>query len=78
MKLTNKQYDFIRDFAFLFPLLCVLVIAVLHIWNVPYATPIEMTLAAVEAFVGSFAKWARERYMMEHGEEVSDSENEVE
>ncbi len=60
--MTNKTYDFIKDFALLSPFVIAFIIAIIHAWNVPYAPAIDTTLVALNGLIGGVVKWAKAKH----------------
>lgn len=60
--MSNKLYDGLKCFALVFPIFITLVLAIITIWNIPYAKQIGLTLSAIESFVAALVKIANDKY----------------
>lgn len=60
--MSNKLYDGLKCFALVFPIFITLVLAIMTIWNIPYAEQIGLTLSAIETFVAGLVKIANDKY----------------
>lgn len=56
--MSNKTYDILKDISlYVLPAILVLFIALADIWGIPYATQIQLTIAAIDTFIGAMVKW---------------------
>ena len=54
MILPNKLYDVLKWVALIaLPALSVFYATLAHIWNLPYATQIPLTIDAIDVFIGA-------------------------
>ena len=62
MKLKNSTYDKLKALALIMPLLTTFVIAVMKIWNIPYAVEVGLTLSAFNTLISGIVKIASVKY----------------
>lgn len=60
--MSNKTYDILKGIALTMPIITTFIIAVMKIWNIPYATEIALTLAALNTLVAEIVKVANKNY----------------
>lgn len=60
--MSNKTYDILKCIALTMPIITTFIIAVMKIWNIPYATEIALTLAALNTLVAEIVKIANKSY----------------
>lgn len=60
--MSNKTYDLLKDIALILPFVITFIVAILKIWNIPYATQIELSLLALNTLVASIVKIANKIY----------------
>lgn len=60
--MSNKTYDILKGIALTMPIITTFIIAVMKIWNIPYATEIALTLAALNTLVAEIVKIANKNY----------------
>lgn len=56
MKMSNKTYDILKAVALTLPIITTFVIAIMKIWNIPYATEVALTLAALNTLIAELVK----------------------
>lgn len=56
--MKNKTYDFLKDFALIFPLFITFIVTIMKVWDIPYTSQIELTLLAIETLVAGIVKTA--------------------
>lgn len=62
MILSNKTYDILKFIALTLPFVTTFVAAIMKIWNLPYATEITLTLAAINTLIAEFVKVLSNNY----------------
>ena len=60
--MSNKTYDILKCIALTMPIITTFIIAVMKIWNIPYATEIALTLAALNTLVAEIVKITNKNY----------------
>lgn len=65
--MSNKTYDLLKDIALILPFVITFIVAILKIWNIPYATQIELSLLALNTLVASIVKIANKKYKKKEG-----------
>ena len=65
--MSNKTYDLLKDIALILPFVITFIVAILKIWNIPYATQIELSLLALNTLVPSIVKIANKIYKNKKG-----------
>ena len=60
--MSNKTYDILKGIALTMPIITTFIIAVMKIWNIPYATEIALTLTALNTLVAEIVKIANKNY----------------
>ena len=60
--MSNKMYDILKGIALTLPAITVFIVAVMKIWNIPYATEIALTLAALNTLFAEIVKIANKNY----------------
>ena len=65
--MSNKTYDLLKDIALILPFVITFIVAILKIWNIPYATQIELSLLALNTLVASIVKIANKIYKNKKG-----------
>lgn len=66
--MSNKMYDLLKNIALVFPLITALVIAIMKIWNIPYAVEVGLTLSAINTFIAGVVKISNTMYLKNKGE----------
>ena len=66
--MKDKTYDFLKNLALILPLVTTFVITIMKIWNIPYATEVGLTLAALNTLVAGVVKIANSLYKKKKGE----------
>jgi hypothetical protein len=54
--MSNKTYDILKAVALTLPIITTFVIAIMKIWNIPYATEVALTLAALNTLIAELVK----------------------
>lgn len=65
--MNNKTYDLLKDIALILPFVITFIVAILKIWNIPYATQIELSLLALNTLVAGIVKIANKKYKNKKG-----------
>lgn len=80
MKLTNKQYDFLKYFALTaLPALQIFWNTIAETWELPYRAPISVTIGALGLFLAALIKKSSDNYKAEQQAEIcTDDEEEGE
>lgn len=60
--MSNKTYDFLKNVALYFPVFITFIMAIYKIWNIPYATEIGLTLAAINTLIAGIVQIANKNY----------------
>ena len=66
--MSNKTYDILKGIALTLPIISTFIIAVMKIWNIPYATEIALTLTALNTLFAEIVKLANKNYKKLKGE----------
>lgn len=75
MKLSNNVYDVLKYIAMiLLPAFGTFYFAIAKIWQLPYATEIVGTLAAIDAFMGALLQISTNQYNKEKEIQPPDDE----
>lgn len=61
--MSNKTYDMLKAIALVFPLVITFILAIMQIWNIPYAEQIGLTLTAANALLAGIVKVANKLYI---------------
>lgn len=62
MKASNKTYDILKFIALTLPFVTTFVAAIMKIWNIPYATEVTLTLAAINTLIAEIVKVLSNNY----------------
>lgn len=65
MIVSNKTYDILKFIALTLPFVTTFVAAIMKIWNLPYATEITLTLAAINTLIAELVKVLSNNYKKE-------------
>ena len=60
--MSNKTYDIFKKIALYLPLVITFVMAIMKIWNIPYAVEIGLTLNAVNALIAGIVDISNTMY----------------
>ena len=66
--MSNKVYDILKNIALIFPLVITFIIAVMKIWNIPYAVEIGLTLSALNTLIAGIVKISNTMYLKNKGD----------
>ena len=73
MKMSNKTYDLLKWVALIaLPAVVTFVAAMGEIWNIPYATQIAATIAAVDALLGACLQVSSANYVEKKFDDEAD------
>lgn len=72
--MTNKEYDFLKDFALCwFPAFMAFVGVVMVAWEIPYTDQVLATMAGFNTFMGAVVKYYKARYDKEQEEKEDET-----
>ncbi len=72
MKISNKEYDFLKDLALCwFPALMTFIGVVMVTWEIPYTDQVLATMAGLNTFMGAVVKYYKAKYDKEQEEDES-------
>ena len=72
--MTNKEYDFLKDFALCwFPALMALIGVIMVTWEIPCRDQVLATMAGLNTFMGAVVKYYKTKYDREQ-EEAEDED----
>ena len=60
--MSNKAYDRLKFIALTIPFISAFIISIMKIWNIPYATEVALTLAALNTVVSEIVKLLNKKY----------------
>lgn len=60
--MSNKTYDILKKIALYLPLVITFVMAIMKIWNIPYAVEIGLTLTAINTLVAGIVEVSNTMY----------------
>jgi len=66
--MSNKMYDLLKNVALFLPVVSTFAMAIMKIWNIPYAVEIGMTLTAINTFIAGIVKISNTLYLKNKGE----------
>lgn len=65
--MSNKAYDRLKFIALTIPFVSAFIISIMKIWNIPYATEVALTLAAINTLVAEIVKILNKKYKAKKG-----------
>lgn len=65
--MSNKAYDRLKFIALTIPFISAFIISIMKIWNIPYATEVALTLAAINTLVAEIVKILNKKYKAKKG-----------
>lgn len=73
--MTDKEYDFLKDFALCwFPALMAFIGVVMVAWEIPCRDQVLATMAGLNTFMGAVVKYYKAKYDRENSEEEEEEE----
>lgn len=60
--MSNKMYDSLKFIALTLPFISAFVMAIMKIWNIPYAVEIGLTLTAINTLIAEIVKVSNSNY----------------
>lgn len=69
MRIKNETYDLLKKVALMVAPIITFVAAIGQIWNLPHATEITATLAALDALLGAFLDISSKAYWQEENDD---------
>lgn len=61
--MTNKCYDILKFIALILPLINTFIVAIMKIWNIPYAVEVGLTLSALNTLVAGIVQIENKIYL---------------
>ena len=61
--MSNKAYDILKKIALILPLVNTFIMAIMKIWNIPYAVEVGLTLGALNTLIAGIVQIANKIYI---------------
>ena len=61
--MSNKAYDILKKIALILPLVNTFIMAIMKIWNIPYAVEVGLTLGALNTLIAGIVQIANKNYI---------------
>ena len=73
--MKDKTYEVLRTIAMLIAPIAAFIAVLCNAWNIPYAQPIAMTLAGLDALMGAVVEVLRNKWKVTHPEIYQEDED---